>query len=333
MFIIVPAALSVTALMLSRGKLTPITLLILLQAQILAGSFLLDEQFGMSIGPLQAAALIALMIGYYTVERSRRLENVASDTLTSSDQSRAQLVIVGILAFVGYHFVVGGVPALSGTVETSRYAFAAAGLFGIPGRMFLYGLPFAALMSLSALLRQPSLASRRLAQVVWGAFVLSEVLGGFKGGIVTVILVALLGLALAGRPMDLSLAVRSRWLLAAFAAAVCVAVFYSFQYRSLGVNSPTDAARYLVARLTVDGARPGYVALTEIPSPTNPPYVVDDISYFAERYAGFRIMPYEPFPLDQKISARLYGIPLSRDSFLVPVTVGPYAGWAVDFGR
>ncbi len=27
------------------------------------------------------------------------------------------------------------------------------------------------------------------------------------------------------------------------------------------------------------------------------------------------------------------GLPLSRDEFLVPVTVGPFPGWAVDLGR
>ncbi len=287
MFLIVPGAVCVLALFLSRGKLTPITVLIVLQAQVLAGTMLLDEQFRLGIGPIQLAALLALMIGYYAVDA--RLGPAPSGDvgpLPSGDLRRAWLVSAIVVAFVVYHFVAGGIPALSEEIEVARFNFSASGLLGIPGRMFLFGLPFAAVMSLLAASREPSVSSRRLAQMVWVAFVVSQLLSGFKGGIVTVILVALLGLALAGRAIDLSAAIRSRWLLGAGAAAVLVAIFYSFQYRSVGVDSPDEAVRYLAERLTIVAAQPGYVALTQLPSPTDPPYMADDIAYFAERYAG-----------------------------------------------
>lgn len=47
-----------------------------------------------------------------------------------------------IIAFIAYHYAVGGIPILSDSVSTSRFDNTSSGLFGIPGRMALFGKLF-----------------------------------------------------------------------------------------------------------------------------------------------------------------------------------------------
>jgi len=111
--------------------------------------------------------------------------------------------VVVIIGLAAYHLVMVGIPILTGNVEVTRFDFTSSGLFGIPGRMYLFGLPFAVLLVSIGAGRNLLPVSRRLLVATWGAYILANLVGGLKGGMVNVLVTALLVAAVAGRPITM----------------------------------------------------------------------------------------------------------------------------------
>jgi hypothetical protein len=238
-----------------------------------------------------------------------------------------------VVVFTSYHFALSGVPVFSEDVETARFDFTSSGLFGIPGRMFLFGLPFAVLLVSLAAGRELARVSRALVYFVWASYSTASLLAGFKGGLITVLMTMLLARTLIGRPISLfRLAVGWRAFVVIGALVYCAAI--SFRYKSLGLSGPGDVFPYLAARATTSAAAPGHLALLRFGTEgSGGMQFVDDAAYFVRKYAPF--MAYEedaPLPLDKTISAALYHTPISRKAFIVPVTVGAFPEFVANFG-
>jgi len=231
--------------------------------------------------------------------------------------------LVVILTF--YHFLVSGVPLLSDDVETARFDFTSSGLFGIPGRMFLFGLPFTVLLVSSAAFRKLAPISRQLLYFVWLSYIATSLLGGFKGGLVAVLTIVLLARSAVGRPLSLRRAVVG-WRLFVIIAALLYCAGISFRYRSLGLTSPGDVIPYLAGRVTTSAAAPGYLVFSRYGMDgTGGAHYAQDANYFLRKYLPFVFSDDGvTLPFDKTISVALYHTPISGRTFIVPVTVGAF---------
>jgi hypothetical protein len=230
---------------------------------------------------------------------------------------------VVILTF--YHFFVSGVPLFSEDVETARFDFTSSGLFGIPGRMFLFGLPFTVLLVSIAAVRKLVPVSRELLYFVWVSYIATGLLGGFKSGLVAVLTIMLLARSVVGRPLSLRRAVVG-WRVFVIVGALIYCGLIAFRYRSLGLTSPGDVMPYLAERATTSAAAPGYLVFSRYGTDgTGGAHYAQDATYFLGKYLPF-IFPDDgiTLPFDKTVSAALYNTPISGKAFIVPVTVGAF---------
>jgi hypothetical protein len=93
----------------------------------------------------------------------------------------------------------------------------------------------------------------------------------------------------------------------------------SLQSRVLGIAQ----------RATGGSAEPGYLVITRrVGLPKGETSLVNDVRYYIPRY--LQLTP-DSFPFVKIVSAQLYGTALSRDSFIVPVTIGALPALVYDF--
>ena len=333
---ILPAVLlSVAAVLLSRGRVTPIAVTMGGLGLILSGVLQLDGAFGTALWVPAASGALAVFIGYVAVGRGRvRDEGVAPPRERRSHLVGVVLVFETIvLALVATHFIVDGVPLFSSNVEVTRLDFGSAFLFGLPGRAYLFGLPFLVILTSAFSARHPGPIASWTVRVAWSAFVCAQILGGFKGALLQVLVVFVLVRASVGRPLRLHEVVGARFV-AIGAASVAVALFFAFQYTTLQnqLSSFDEVSTYFDQRLTVLGAQPGYVAMSELAGPHGQPYVIGDLLYTIQKYTKQEFSAHSPYSLDVIVSARLTGQSPGQADFVAPVTVGAFAGWYVDLG-
>ena len=320
-------------LAVDRGRVSPLAITVAFLSAILLGYWMLDIGAGTSVWIFYAAANAAMILGYRLVwvVLSR-----GSGPVPAAISRRAivalRLTSLTVIVMAAYHLVASGIPILRPDVEVERFNFTASGLFGIPGRMYLYGLPAVVLGSTVVQSRMAHPAVGRLVKVNWISYALAAMLSGFKGGLLNVIVLYALARALSSRPIALNASKALRYALLII-AALGFATAVSLRYSSLGAADMPAAVQYMGARLTVIPALPGHHAVTELDGgPQTGLYLLDDLYHFISKYFRIDLGAGPVFPLDKVVSSQLYATPLSDDSFIVPVTVGAAPGFYVDFG-
>ena len=312
------------------AKLTPLVVTSVSLTPVLLGYAELDALNGTSTAMMYCAAVSCLVAGHLIHQSWSRLRRVAAPLPSVNHlpgRSAPGVIcfccVVIVLTF--YHFFASGVPLLSDDVETARFDFTSSGLLGIPGRMFLFGLPFTVLLVSSAAFRKLVPISRELLYSVWIAYIATSLLGGFKGGLVAVLTIMLLARSVVSRPLSLRRAVVG-WRVLVIVGALLYCGLISFRYRSLGLTSPGDVIPYLAARATTSAAAPGYLVFSRYGTDgTGGDHYAQDASYFLRKYLPFIFSDDGvTLPFDKTISAALYHTPISGKSFIVPVTVGAF---------
>ncbi|MFN8079298.1 MAG: hypothetical protein U0Q19_07010 [Kineosporiaceae bacterium] len=221
------------------------------------------------------------------------------------------LATVGLLTIV--HFVRGGVPALSGTAEVSRFDLGSSGLLGMPSRSVLYGLPVLCLAFSALGSRLPP----HLGQIAWGLLVASRLAMGFKGGMVDAGVIYLTALLLQPT-MSKARLTRAGALVAA--GSVGYGVWIGSHYSTI-VRTGGMSLRYMADRMSIMAAEPGWLGLELGRMTTAGESILTyDLRYFADRY--FHITTGPDFAWDQLVSSFITGTPRAGDYFLVPVTTG-----------
>jgi hypothetical protein len=327
--------LIVTAIVMHRGAILLIVPTVAGMSFVLLGYGLLDAERGGGLWGFYAACTVGVLVGYAFARVPRALDQPPPATFASEEGAwrwRWTVAFAAVLlSLLAYHFAVGGIPLFNQAVETERFNFSSSGLFGIPGRVFLYGMPFLVLYCTAYHRRVGDRRSQLLLRVVWTAYVASQLVSGFKGSIIVIGLMFLQASALAGRPARVSARNIVKYAVAAVASLV-FAFAIAFRYSSVGIGDSLDAVRYLADRLTTLPAEPGYYALTELGAhPRGEAYNAEDLRYFANKYFGVGDRT-DVFPIDKRVSAALYGTQLDEENFLVPVTIGAPASIAVDAG-
>ncbi len=316
--------------------LTPIVITSFFMLPILIGYIALDAVNGSNLAWLYLSGEIAFLVGYNVYDRlhynAARVPCVVRD-IGPRNISVASFVFLIVVSFVLYHFSQVGVPLFSSDVEVDRFNFSGSGLAGIPGRMYLFGLPFCVFL-ISNGLRGPFVGGYRLLLIAcWAAYICVNLIGGFKGGVTNLLVMGLVVASLNGSPISLRSMLFTRRLLVLI-GAILFGIGISFKYGTVGVSSVSQGFSYLALRLTVIAAEPGHFAIREFGiSGTYAQQFINDASYFLHKYFAFLgAGPATSFSFEKIVSAGLSQTPLSDDSFLVPVTVGAFPELLVNLG-
>jgi len=328
----------VVTLCLESARLTPLVVSSLYLTPILFGYAELDARNDSHTALLYCSAAGCFIVGYLAHRKfrhTRKRSILLRDDSLPPRRSAPGIRWFGwiVVTLTAYHFAMAGVPLFSTDIETSRFDFTSSGLFGIPGRMFLFGLPFTTLLVTVASVRKLVPVSRALVIFLWCAYATANLLGGFKGGLVSVLTTMLLARSITSRPLALRRAVVG-WRIVVIIIALLYGGVISLRYRSLGLNSPADVVPYLAARATVSAAEPGYLVFERFGTDgTGGAQFAQDTRYFLTKYLPF--LPLEQsvvFPFEKTVSAALSRTPISSTAFIVPVTIGAFPELVANLG-
>jgi hypothetical protein len=311
---------------------------------------------------LYVAALFSLSGAYWlgrVVISSKSQPYRRSLTTTSTSRTVWGLAATGIalVLLVLYHYSKVGIPVFAADVETRRFAFTESGLFGLPSRAVLFGVVIYFFACWSA----AGMTVHRRSLVVIAAYslallALTRIASGFRSGLLELTVYVAFALTLRSPEIRWQRAAR---LLVPVAGAVLFAILLGGRYETLieepietqppGVNpgpSPTAPvaspspglpqltrrAIGILERATGGAAEPGYAVLTRrVGLPAGDVTLTNDLRYYIPRYLQLT-PPADAYPFVKIVSAELYGTPLTRDSFIVPVTVGALPVLVYDLG-
>lgn len=237
------------------------------------------------------------------------------------------VLVAGGLAL--YHLVVSGIPLLSPSIETARFDFTSSGLFGVPGRMFLFGTTMSwAAASVNAQVSGLRWRDYRPWRWATGFLVLTTLLGGFKGDVLSLaVTVISLYVLVSGATVTFGEAARRFWWAGALGVGYFAAVAALYpSYSARGGSVWTQ----LFDRLTISPAQPTQYAIEGYVSffPGIP--VIADFGYFLAKYSGGGSM--SDYSFERAVSAAMIGVSPTSDAFTTPVTVGAFAEIVASFG-
>ncbi|WP_163070787.1 O-antigen polymerase [Priestia flexa] len=323
-------------LWMDRWKITPYNITIINTVPIAIGYYLLDQYSYYNFFYIYILSLVIISIGYYFTKKLllKRNKNNLEESLPQSNVRilATYLFCIIIILLCCYHFIVGGIPVLSKNVEVDRFSFSSSGLFGIPGRMFLFGMPLVVTYATLLYFRSSKKKFSKLFIACWFFYFIFQFISGFKGALLTLVVQILIIAAISGKEFRIKdLLIKPRYSLLFF-IAVLYAVSTSFFYKSVGVTSIKDSFNYLYERLTLLSASPGYFALENMTYfNTDKSFFIQEIYYYLNKYLKIGSSS-NFFPLEMQVSAALTGTPLSQDNFIVSVTLGGFPSLVVDFG-
>lgn len=239
----------------------------------------------------------------------------------------AVVLLPALLAF--YHLLVGGIPLFSNSIEVDRFDFTSSGLFGIPGRMYLYGVPLAWAFA-TAVAHFRGLRWTHYKPWVWAtaSYLVISILSGFKSGLSAAVMLALIfGIVITNKKVPLRLLVFRYWW--ALSIPMAYALLVAANYATYQSNSQPPW-RQLVDRMTLVGAEPKQLAIEQLVSGAQPGAVWDDFIYFITKYSGGDITGMYSF--ERAVSAQIIGVNPASAAWTTPVTVGGIPELIFSFG-
>jgi len=245
--------------------------------------------------------------------------------------TRGQARMVAMVAILGsaYHFSRVGIPLLASNVEVARYDFAGSGLFGLPGRLYLFGLPLAAgLVAFESATRRMDWYRDRWTALTLFALLLTRIGSGFKSGLIEflIYLGAIFLLIKVNPPTTARILGRHSW---AIALAVAAVFLVGTTYQTYQASNAT-LVDLLYARATTGGAVPGVVVLTGSFPNVGQTELGLDLPYFIREYTGQPL--FGQYSFSRLISCAMLGISPLSSIPSPPVTIGAFPELTNDFG-
>lgn len=279
-----------------------------------------------------ATAAMAMQLGLSTRIRSsdapiaRRKNAETQRRLESHDARPDSLVpvvwIVGALAI--YHLMKGGLPFLGTNVEVSRFDFTSSGLFGIPGRMFLYGVPITWSLATASAFSRPSgrLLDQRSWRIATAFLIATSLLGGFKSGVVSLLTTCILVVSTVSEGWHYRVVTLLRRYWIAVVLALGYAMLVALKFYPTYRDSNESIGVLILDRIFVDGIQPKALALSGELAPQRE-NILADLRYFLLKYTGNPTPGM--YPAERQISAAIIGVDPASDAWTTPVTVGGVA--------
>lgn len=282
------------------------------------------------------SCVFSLSLGYLLFSR-RGLHDASTPTgskaITNSTSRISDGAVMGTVlstSFLAlYHLFAGGIPLFSETIEVERFDFTSSGFFGIPGRMYLYGVPMAWAFA-TAVAHYKGIKWTAYKPWKWAtaAYLIISILSGFKSGLsATFILMLVFSVAITGKKLLLrQLVVRYWWaLILPLAYGLVVAASYK-TYQS----SALPPWRQFIDRITLVGAQPKQLAIEHYVYGAQPGVVWDDFLYFLKKYTGGDVSGLYSF--ERAVSAQIIGVNPASSAWTTPVTVGGIPEFIFSFG-
>lgn len=276
------------------------------------------------------AGIAAFLVGYVVFEyfwrhkppRTKRQFHALPDGAV-----KAVVFAAGLLAL--YHLAATGLPILSSDIERERFDFTSSGLFGIPGRMYLFGVNIAWIAA-SVNAQARGVRWRSYNPWRWATFflIVPAVLGGFKGDVISLVITFIaVYVVVSDHRLTLGEVVRKYW----WTAVLGIGYFAAVAALYPTYNSRGDGfVAQLRDRLTIGPSEPIYVAM-EGYSQTNSAYpVLSDFGYFIRKYSGGDVIG--DYAFERGVSATIIGVDPASSAFTTPVTVSGYAELYASFG-
>lgn len=275
------------------------------------GFLILQDRHGpVDNGWLVLSAPIILAFGMLIGKTSRKCPNLLDQRSWLPDYLKYATMVLTLLAIL--HYSRTGVALFSEQVETERFDQGSSGFGGFPSRAVMYGLPTLALLSLATL----SAATKRITVAIWSVFILSKFALGFKGALLEIILLGIIGYLIRFRRPRIGH-------LIALGVGVITALVYALVVRSTYATYDAGSSnlQYVIDRSTTQAIEAGYSALShagELKLDSSVfPY---DLGVLLTRYSGFQNE--YAYTFDWLMSSIITGTPLGPGNFIVPVTVG-----------
>ena len=225
------------------------------------------------------------------------------------------LVVVTVTLLSVYHFAIVGVVTFSSQVEVTRFtSIDGSGLFGIPGRMVIFGLPVLVTVAITQRKRLP----RWTVVTSVAIFIFSRLALGFKGGVYEIAITILIALSISSTESGIKM--RKTQIMGLGILSLLFGSWLATSYATLSKTSGFSI-QYIIDRFTTIPAYPEWLALLNGHALTNGINVLFyDFHYFMQKYLSTNTGV--NFAFDQLISSEISGTRRTSDAFLVPVTVG-----------
>ncbi len=289
---------------------------------------------------LMLLGLVALVCGFWFTTLFRKVTRNALPAKKSvplspsiGGQKISEASVWAVMIFVGlgviWHFSIAGLPVLSSSVEVTRFDFTSSGLFGIPGRMVLFGTEISWIF-ISAFLTSRGVPWRSSTVWRWSTALLvgSSLVAGFKGGLAgTALTMSCTFFMFNKSSFSFAYVAKKFWWV------IVSVIIYFF---AIGSTYTTYKSRdlslfeQLLERANTGSAEAGVIVLDGNFPKVGVNFFELDWSYFATKYFGG--LTDGMFTFEQLISSTLYRTPLDSGYFVVPVTVGALPYLVAAFG-
>lgn len=329
----------IITIVIHRGFLYPITFAYRVMLGIYIGLVIYDP-YGKT-SSIYLVSLIIFLAGYMlqklinaTMKKKKKyIYNV--DKIEKFNEKTDKILEVFsffIVGFIIYHFLVGGIPIFSSNLEVNRFNFTNSGLFGIPARMYQFGIQFLIIYASVYYEKRKTNKIKRLVIMLWIVMIISRILAGFKSGLVEVATLYFFVSVFINKPINIvHIFFKFKYLI--IVLGIIIFAFYTvMNYETMKGLRFEEYIYYFLERLTVIPAIPGWLVLSNsVNYYSENLFIINDILYFISKYTSIGNYKYTLFPLDKIVSSQIYGTTLSHSNFIVPVTVGGFAQLYIDF--
>lgn len=331
--------IALLALILVRVRVTVMLFLIYNSAGAAAGLALyaLDDKAEWSTAVAYVLCVVAILAGFiggsYLRPAAQRMVpframRPAPQVFRAPDTAVSLVVwTVGLMAL--YHLVASGIPLFADSIEVERFDFTSSGFFGIPGRMYLYGVPLGWMLATAA--AQAHGYRWRDYPAWWvatGFYIVTSLLSGFKSGLMAMAVTGIIAaVVITGARVRVWQLISKYWLL------LCVPVIFGLLVAttySTYQTSDVPLWRQLLNRVTLVGAEPKQFAIEHNVAGTLNVGVLSDFGYYLQKYTGGDITG--QYSLERAVSAKIINADPASSAWTTPVTVGGFPELIFSFG-
>ena len=240
-----------------------------------------------------------------------------------------------IVSLTIYHFYVAGIP-IFGDVIRDRFDVMKSGLFGLPSRSYLIGLPLIYIM-LNAVKHQSQTVRQfnkinRYILVFLVFLVIVRVLGGFKGAVLEIFFLTIIVSSALGKNMQVYNFIKNNFFM--ISAIIGIILIVSAQYTD-SINKYSGLLDYLLTRIFYMSSEPDVFILTSDQNLSFGNYFINDILFQLKKWINFSGQNDIIADSTTHVFAGMYGYNIENvvdSGNHVPVTISFISMGFVNFG-